>query len=149
MILPYKNLKKMKYLNKIYPNSNIQNSLWLIYILTVQRINRNKVAAVAVVNNNNDLFSARLPELATIFTARAKVIKLDFEYIRISKNSHFKIFSDSLPCFQTLHDMNIDHSYISSILYNYHQVVGKGQKVKSLTSNHLFVYKLLYHLHVS
>ena len=54
----------------------------MIYILTVQRINRNKVAAVAVVNNN-DIFSARLPELATIFTARAKVIKLDFEYIRI------------------------------------------------------------------
>lgn len=60
----------------------------MIYILTVQRINRNKVAAVAVVNNN-DIFSARLPKLATIFTARAKVIKLDFEYIRISKKFPF------------------------------------------------------------
>ena len=88
----------------------------------------NKVAAAAVVNN--DIFSVRLPDEATIFTAEAKAIELAFEYIRISKNTHFTIFSDSLSCLQSLHNMNIEHPLILSILNNYHQVVQKGKKVK-------------------
>ena len=31
-----------------------------------------------------------------------------------------------------LHSMNIDHPFISSILYNYHKVVENGKKVKIL-----------------
>ena len=75
----------------------------------------NKIAAAAVVND--DIFSVWLPNEATIFTAEAKAIELAFEYIRISKNTHFTIFAD---CFlvdvQFLHNMNIDQSFISSIL---------------------------------
>ena len=70
---------------------------------------RDKVAAGAVVNN--DIFSVRLPDEATIFTAEAKAVELAFEYIRISKNTHFTIFSDSLSCLQSLHNMNIDHPF--------------------------------------
>ena len=36
-------------------------------------------------------------------------INCDIEHIQISK-SHFKLFSDSLSCLQSLHSMNIDHS---------------------------------------
>ena len=86
---------------------------------------RNKAAVAAVVND--DIFSVWLPDEAKIFTAEAKAIELAFEYIRISKNTHFTIFSDSLSC---LHNMNIDHPFLLSILNNYHQVVQKGKKVK-------------------
>ena len=55
-----------------------------------------KVAAAAV--TKNEIFSARLPNEASIFTAEAKAIQLAFEYIRISNKEHFTIYSDSLSC---------------------------------------------------
>ena len=46
------------------------------------------------------------------------------------KNTHFTIFSNSLSCLQSLHNMNIDHPYDpSSISYIYHQVVEEGKQV--------------------
>ena len=87
---------------------------------------RNKAAVAAVVND--DIFSARLPDEAAIFTADAKAIEFAVECIRISKNTHFTIFSDSLSL-QSLHNMNIDHPFISSISYNYRQVVEKSKKI--------------------
>jgi hypothetical protein len=64
----------------------------------------------AVTKNEN--FSARLPNEVSIFTAEAKAIQLAFEYIRISSNKHFTIYSDSLSCLQSIRNINIDHSYI-------------------------------------
>ena len=43
---------------------------------------KKKVAAAAVINH--DVFSVRLPDEATIFTAEAKAIQLAFELIKIS-----------------------------------------------------------------
>ena len=57
---------------------------------------QNKVAAAAVIEH--DVFSARLPNEATIFTAEAKAIQLAFEYIKFSNEKHFTI-----PYFQTLY----------------------------------------------
>ena len=57
---------------------------------------QSKVAAAALINK--DVFSARLPDEATIFSAEAKVIELVFEHIRMSKYIHFTIFSDSFSC---------------------------------------------------
>ena len=88
---------------------------------------RNKAAVAAVGLVNDDIFSARLPDEAAIFTADAKAIEFAVECIRISKNTHFTIFSDSLSL-QSLHNMNIDHPFISRILYNYRQVVEKSKK---------------------
>ena len=78
---------------------------------------KNKVAAAAVINK--DVFSARLPNEATIFSAEAKTIELAFEYIKMSKYTYFTISSDSLTRLQSLHSMNVDHPYISDILFNY------------------------------
>ena len=81
-----------------------------IEIYTDGSKDKNKVAAAAV--NNHDVFSVRLPDEATIFTAEAKAIQLAFELIKISKDTYFTIFSDSLSCLQSIHNMNIDHPYI-------------------------------------
>ena len=67
---------------------------------------KNKVAAAA------EVFSARLPHEATLFSAEAKTIELAFEYIKMSKYTYFTIFSDLLSCTQSLHRMNISHPYI-------------------------------------
>ena len=58
---------------------------------------------------NEVVFSTRLPDEATIFSADAKAILLAFDHIKMSKYAHFKIFSDSLFCLQSLHSMNNDH----------------------------------------
>ena len=81
-----------------------------IEIYTDGSKDQGKVAAAAV--TKNEIFSARLPNEASIFTAEAKAIQLAFEYIRISSNNHFTIFSDSLSCLQSIKNMNIDHPYI-------------------------------------
>ena len=69
------------------------------------------------------VFSARLSDEATIFSAEAKSIELDFEYIKMSKYTHFTIFSDSLSCLQSLHSMKIDLPYTLDILYNYCTII--------------------------
>ena len=48
--------------------------------------------------NDKEVFSARLPEEATIFSTEAKEIELSFEHKKMSKYTHFTIFSDSLSC---------------------------------------------------
>ena len=56
---------------------------------------------------------------ATIFSAEAKAIELAFELMKMSKYTHFRIFSNSLSCLQSLNIMNIEHQYIFSwIPYN-------------------------------
>ena len=67
-----------------------------IEIYTDGSKDENKGNATAVINHY--VFSVRLPNEATIFTAEAKAIQLAFELIKISKDTHFTIFSDSLSC---------------------------------------------------
>ena len=69
-----------------------------------------KVAAIVAVFNQ-DVFSVRLPNEETIFSAEAKAIQLAFEH-KILKDTHFTIFSYSLSCLNSLHNINIDHPYI-------------------------------------
>ena len=71
---------------------------------------KKNVAAAAVIYQ--DVFLARLPDEATLFSAEAKAIELAFEHIKMSKYTHFTIFSDSLSCLQSLHNIDIDPSYI-------------------------------------
>ena len=86
---------------------------------------KKKVVAVAVINK--DVFTARLPDDATIFSAEAKAIELAFEHIKMSKYTHFTIFSDSLSSLQSLHSMNINLPYILDILYCYYYVSNQGK----------------------
>ena len=60
---------------------------------------RIKVAAFAVINK--DVFSAILPEKATIFSAEAEAIELAFELAKMSKYTYCTIFLDSLFCLVT------------------------------------------------
>ena len=73
--------------------------------------------------------SVRLLNEATIYTAEAKGIQLAFELIKISKDIHFTIFSDSLSCLQSVHNMNIDHPYILDMLCNYFHASRQGKIV--------------------
>ena len=87
---------------------------------------RIKVAAFAVINK--DVFSAILPEKATIFSAEAKAIELAFELAKMSKYTYWTIFLDSLSCLQSPHSINFDHPFLIqvqqilskiNILYNF------------------------------
>ena len=98
-----------------------------IEIYTDGSKDKNKVAAAAAVNNH-DVFSVRLPDEAKIFTAEAKAIQLAFELIKISKDTYFTIFSDSLSWLQSIHNMNIDHPYILDILCNYLHASRQGKQ---------------------
>lgn len=65
---------------------------------------KNKVAAIVVINKH--VFSARL----YIF-GRFK----GFDHIKMSKHIQFTIFSASLSCSRSLHNMNIGNLYILNI----------------------------------
>ena len=94
-----------------------QSKLSEIAIYTDGSKDKNRVAAAAVIKN--DIFSARLPNESTIFTAEAKAIQLAFEYIKTSNDKRFTIFSDSLSCLQSIKNMNIEHPFILDILKQY------------------------------
>ena len=54
------------------------------------------MAVAAVINK--DVFSARLPDETNLFSAEAKAMELAFQYIKMSKYTHFRIISDSPSC---------------------------------------------------
>ena len=60
---------------------------------------KDKDKAAAATPAVHDVFSVRLPNEATIFTAEAKAIQLAFELIKISIDTRFTLCSDSLPFF--------------------------------------------------
>ena len=85
-----------------------------IEIYTDGSRDQNNMHAAAVINKN--VFSVRLPDETTIFSAEAKGIELAFEHIKMSKYTHLTIFSDSFSFLQSLHSMNINRPYILDIL---------------------------------
>ena len=97
-----------------------------IEIYTDVSKDKNKVGVAAAIK---DVFSARFPDEASIFSAEEKAIELALVYIKMSKYTHFTIFSNSLSCLQSLHSMNIDHTYILDILHNYYYVSNQGKIV--------------------
>ena len=98
-----------------------------VEIYTDASKDKNNVAVAAV--SNHDVFSVRLPDEVAIFTAEAKAIQLAFELIKISEYTYFTIFSASLSCLQSIHNMNIDHPYILDILCNYFHASRQGKIV--------------------
>ena len=80
----------------------------MIYIVGSSK-DGNKVAAIIL------LFSVRLPDEASIFTADKKATELAFDHIKFFENIHFTIFSDSLSCLQFLPYMNIDYPFFGRI----------------------------------
>ena len=61
----------------------------------------NKKVASAAVHKNN-IFSARLPDNSSIFTAEAKVLQFALEIVKSSKSKKHIIYSDSLSCLQAV-----------------------------------------------
>ena len=84
----------------------------------------NKVASAAVHQNN--IFSSRLPNNSSIFTAEAKALQLAMNFVNCSKNKKHIIFSDSLSCLQAIKNKKVDHPYIYHILKEYTILKQKG-----------------------
>ena len=78
-----------------------------------------------------DVFSSGLPDEATIFSTEEKGTELAIEHIKMSKYTHYTLFSESLSCLQSLHSMNIDHPYILDKLYSYYYACNQDKKSTS------------------
>ena len=72
------------------------------------------MAAAAVMNKS--VFSVRLPNEASIFSAEAKAFELAFEHIKMSKDTH------TLSCLQSIHSISFVHPFILDIFYSYYCV---------------------------
>lgn len=86
------------------------------------------MAAAAVIDKS--VFSTRLPDGATIFTAEAKAIQLAFEYIKSSTANKFTIYSDSLSCLQSIKNMKIEQPYILDLLVQYYHLTHQGKVIE-------------------
>ena len=80
------------------------------------------MAAAALIHK--DVFSARLPDEATIFSAEGEALNLLLSIKRCLNIHILKYF-----LIHSLHSMNIDHPYILNILYNYYYVSNQGKIV--------------------
>jgi ribonuclease HI len=78
---------------------------------------QNNVASAAVYRN--DIFSVRLPNNTSIFTAEAKALQLAFDFIKHSDDKKHIIYSDSISCLQAIKNCKIDHPFIYNILKEY------------------------------
>jgi ribonuclease HI len=78
---------------------------------------QNNVASAAVCGNV--IFSARLPNNSSIFTAEAKALQLAFDFIKHSDDKKHIIYSDSISCLQAIKNCKTDHPFISNILKEY------------------------------
>ena len=84
-------------------------------------------AAAAVCPGLN--LSTKLPEGASIFSAEAKAIILALNYIELSFQPRFVIFSDSFSVLTAIRNLNWSNPLILQILIKYHSLREAGKKI--------------------
>ena len=63
-------------------------------------------------SKKNNIFSARLPDNSSVFTAEAEALQFALEYVKNSTDKKHIIYSDSLSCLQAIKNCKTDHPYI-------------------------------------
>ena len=87
------------------------------------------VAAAAVCKGI--VFSSRLPNAASIFSAEAKAILLALTFIEYTFQKHFVIFSDSKSVLQAIKNLNWKNPLIYQILQKYDSLYNLNKKENS------------------
>ena len=72
--------------------------------------------ACATVFPSNTVISMRLPDSASVFTAEVWAIIKALEQIKISTESKYIVFTDSLSCLQALHHIKLEHPLIGMVI---------------------------------
>ena len=80
-----------------------------------------KVAAAVAGQCNKQ--QIRLPDNASIFTAELQGLKMAFDFIEISHEHHYIIFTDSLSSLLALQGKTCSHPYITELLEAYSNLV--------------------------
>ena len=85
------------------------------------------VAAAAVCND--DKWSVRLPDHASIFSAEAHAILLALNAIQQSTHSKFIILSDSLSSLQSIENRNLHNPLVMNICNKIHKLITSGNSI--------------------
>jgi ribonuclease HI len=86
-----------------------------------------RVAAAATSRHNQR--QIRLPDSASIFTAELQAIRMAFDFVEISNDQHFVIFTDSLSSLLALKGRKCGHPYIVELLEAYSNLVEQHKNV--------------------
>ena len=81
----------------------------------------NEQASSAMVTENN-IFSKRLPDYASIFSAEVEALQMALRYIQISAQKQFMIFVDSKSVLEAISNINLDNPKIVAFLQLHHEV---------------------------
>ncbi|WP_411025633.1 ribonuclease H family protein, partial [Salmonella sp. s55004] len=85
------------------------------------------VAAAAVCRGI--VFSSRLPDAASIFSAEAKAILLALNYFEFTFHNHFVIFSDSKSVLQAIKNRNWKNPIICQILQKFDLLYNTNKRI--------------------
>jgi len=75
--------------------------------------------AAAAVTSHHYKHQIRLPDNASIFTAELQALRMAFDFIEMSNEKYFIIFTDSLSSLMALTSRKCDHPYIPELLEAY------------------------------
>ncbi len=84
--------------------------------------------AGAAAYTNDETYSCRLPDGATVFSAELKALLLALEHVSKSENDKFIIFSDSLSAIQALQGCDFRNSLLMFFLKEYKELAENHQK---------------------
>ena len=88
----------------------------------------NSSAAAAV--KDNDIYSERLPDHSTIFSAEMHAIFLALDHVETTEGSHFLIFSDSKSVLQSLQDKDWKNPLTQKVLGLHHRLRNQHKNIK-------------------
>ena len=88
----------------------------------------NKSAAAAV--KDDHVYSERLPDYSTIFTAEMYAIFMALDHVETSENSRFLIFSDSKSVLQSLQSKDWKNPLVQKVLERHHWLRNQHKQIK-------------------
>ena len=112
----------------ICSRSNLENHEGFEFIYTDGSHIENSSAAAAV--NGDHIYSERLPDHSTIFSAEMHAIFLALDHVETSESSQFLIFSDSKSVLQSLQGKDWKNPLTQKVLERHHRLRNQHKNIK-------------------
>ena len=87
------------------------------------------IRTAAAVVAPNFVKTVRLPDSASIFTAKIHALDMALNIIRHTRSKDYVVFSDSLSSLQAVESCKVENALILKILKNHNQLINSGKSI--------------------
>jgi len=90
---------------------------------------KDRIRTAAAVVTPNFVKTARLPDNASIFTAKIHALDMALDIIHHTRSKDYVVFSDSLSSLQAIESCKVENPLILKILKNHNQLINSGKSI--------------------